>query len=66
MVVAFERRKQHLSQEALAGRAAVHRTHLSDIEAGKVRVSLDVAKRVADALGVPLSALLERTERLAE
>ena len=50
------------SQESLAARAGIHRTYVSSIELGKVRLGLDVAKKVADGLGVELSDLLARAE----
>lgn len=51
-----------LSQEALADQAGIHRTYVSSIELGKVRVGLDIAKRVADGLGLPLHQLLKEAE----
>jgi len=56
------REAQGLSQEALAARAGIHRTYVSSIELGKVRLGLDVAKKVADGLGVELSALIAEAE----
>jgi len=52
-----------LSQEALAERADIHRTYISSIERGKVRLGLDVAKKVADALGRSLADLIAEAER---
>jgi transcriptional regulator with XRE-family HTH domain len=51
-----------LSQEALADRAGIHRTYVSSIERGKVRLGLDIAKRVAAGLGVPLHRLIAEAE----
>jgi transcriptional regulator with XRE-family HTH domain len=57
------RREAHgLSQERLAELACIHRTYVSKIELGKVRLGLDIAKKIADALGEPLSQLIERAE----
>jgi transcriptional regulator with XRE-family HTH domain len=61
-VVRRRREALKLSQEALADRAGIHRTYVSSIELGKVRLGLEIAKKVADALGVPLSALIKGTE----
>jgi transcriptional regulator with XRE-family HTH domain len=61
-VVRRAREGRGFSQEALAARAGIHRTYVSSIELGKVRLGLDVAKKVADALGIPLSALIGDAE----
>lgn len=51
-----------LSQEELAERAGIHRTYISSIELGKVRLGLDIASKVANGLGVPLSKLIAEVE----
>ena len=61
-VIRHRREKQGLSQEALAYRAGIHRTYVSSIELGKVRLGLDIAKKVADGLGVPLHELIKQAE----
>lgn len=59
-----KRRKANgLSQEALAERADIHHTHVGLIERGQRNASLDVADRVARALGLPLSALIAEAEK---
>ena len=50
----------NLSQEKLANIADIDRTYLPDIENGKRNVSLAVAEKIAKALNVPLTKLLER------
>jgi transcriptional regulator with XRE-family HTH domain len=65
VVLRYERQRVRLSQDELAARAGVHRTQISDIETGKVRTNIDAAKRLADALGVSLSSLVDRAERLS-
>jgi hypothetical protein len=40
----------------------VHRTYISAIELGKVRLGLLVSMRLADALGLPLSKLIADAE----
>ncbi len=61
-VVRTQRESQGVSQEELAARAGIHRTYVSSIELGKVRLGLDIAKKVADGLGVSLSELLRKAE----
>jgi transcriptional regulator with XRE-family HTH domain len=61
-VVHARREACGLSQEALAARAGIHRTYISSIERGKVRLGLDIAKKVADGLGASLSALIAEAE----
>ena len=52
----------NLSQEKLANIADIDRTYLPDIENGKRNVSLAVAEKIAKALNVPLTKLLETQE----
>jgi transcriptional regulator with XRE-family HTH domain len=61
-VVRSRRKARGLSQEEFAALAGIHRTYVSSIELGKVRLGLDVAKKVADGLGVQLSDLLAEAE----
>ena len=61
-VVRRRREKLGLSQEALAANAGIHRTYVSSIELGKVRLGLDIAKKVAAGLGVSLSELIADAE----
>ena len=60
------RAERGLSQEELAGLSGIHRTYVSAIERGKVRLGLDVALRVANSLRVPLSELIADAEELLE
>jgi transcriptional regulator with XRE-family HTH domain len=53
------RKQRHLSQEALAEAAHLNRSYLSEIEGGLVAPSLLIVLRLARALDVPLSKLLE-------
>lgn len=57
------RAKPGLSQEDLAHKAKVHRTTMSEIERGVSNVSVDMAERIAKALGVSLSELFAEAER---
>jgi XRE family transcriptional regulator, regulator of sulfur utilization len=62
-VVRKHRTAKGLSQEALAEKASIHHTHVGLIERGERNASLDVAYRVARALGFTLSALIAEAER---
>lgn len=46
------RLEKHLSQEALAEKAGLHRTYISAIECGRRSIALENVQRIADALGV--------------
>jgi transcriptional regulator with XRE-family HTH domain len=66
---AVRRRRERLklSQEDFADKAKIHRTYVSSIELGKVQVSIVIAHKLAEALGVPLSTLWRDVEKkLAE
>jgi transcriptional regulator with XRE-family HTH domain len=52
------REKLGLSQEQLAERAQLHWTYVSEIERGRRNPSLNILGRLARALDVPLSKLL--------
>ena len=49
-----------LSQEALAAEAGLHRTYIGSIERAERNLSLDNIERLARALRVSPSSLLER------
>jgi transcriptional regulator with XRE-family HTH domain len=54
------REQKGLTQEHVAKRAGVTKPYLSQLESGKRKnPSLPVLKRLAKALGVPVTALLE-------
>jgi len=50
-----------LSQEVLAKKAGLHRTHISLIETGKRLARLDTVAQIAAALGVPVADLFTET-----
>lgn len=52
------RKRQGLSQEELSERVEINATHLSRLETGKYQPSIDVLKRLADALEVSADYLL--------
>lgn len=52
-----------LTQESLAEKAGLHPTHIGLIERGRRNPSLDVADKVAKALGEKLSNLIREAEQ---
>lgn len=46
------RLEKHLSQEALAEKAGLHRTYISAIECGRRSIALENVQRIADALNI--------------
>jgi len=57
------RMKRGLSQEALAATAGLDRTFISMVERGARRPTLDSAKRITDALNVPLVEVICSVEQ---
>jgi transcriptional regulator with XRE-family HTH domain len=53
------RQARRLSQESLAERAGIHRTQVSLFETGQRQPLLETLVRLAGALEVPVSALVE-------
>jgi transcriptional regulator with XRE-family HTH domain len=60
------RRVARLSQEELAEQSGLHRTYLSEIETSKVKPSIYVLRKIADALGVRASQLVAEAEDAGE
>lgn len=62
-----KRRRSRLgiSQEELGERAALHRTYVSDVEAGKRNLSLESLERLARALDSSLSSVFDAVEARA-
>jgi transcriptional regulator with XRE-family HTH domain len=56
------RLQARLGQEGLAGRAGIHRTHVSLIERGQGMPTLLVIHKLASALGTTMAALLAAAE----
>ncbi|UOP07506.1 helix-turn-helix domain-containing protein [Alysiella crassa] len=56
------RRLKEISQEELAFDAQISKTYVCEIERGSRAVSIDVMGRIADALQMPLSELLNKSE----
>lgn len=57
-----QRESLGLSQEKFAEKAGIHRTYVSSIELGKVDPSLSVARKVAIALDLKLSEIIQSAE----
>ena len=57
-VIAARRKKKGVSQAVLSGLADIGRTHLSAIERGERKPTLETLYRIACALDVPMSALV--------
>jgi DNA-binding XRE family transcriptional regulator len=51
-----------LSKQELAAKAGLHQTYIGKIESGLSNPSLDAASSIAEALGVPLSAMIVEAE----
>lgn len=64
--VRFYCMKLKLSQEALAEKANLHRTYISDIERGQRNVSLENIYNIAVALEIEPYMLLQKTDERNE
>jgi transcriptional regulator with XRE-family HTH domain len=58
------RNKRGLSQEKLGHLSEIHPTWISHIESGRNNPAWGSVKRIAAALGVPISELARRAEQL--
>lgn len=65
-VIQQEREEKGLSQEVVSGFAGIGRTHLSAIERGERRPTLDTFFKIAEALRIRPSELMARIEREME
>ena len=63
MVIQKYREKKGLSQEVVSGLADIGRTHLSAIERGVRKPTLDTFFKLADALDILPSELMKLIER---
>ena len=57
--VRIRRESQNLTQEALAEKADLDRTYLSDVERGARNPALKIIVKIARALEVPAAQLME-------
>ena len=58
------RLEQRLTHDELADKASVHRTTIGLLERGERTPSVAIAAQIANALGVPLSGLLQKAEQV--
>jgi transcriptional regulator with XRE-family HTH domain len=65
-LVKKHRLAKKLSQEALAERADVHPTYIGLLERGQRIPGIDVAERIAKAVGLKLSQMIAKGERIGE
>lgn len=64
--IAALRKQQGLTQEELAIRAGLQRTHVGRIEAGRYAVTLETVQAIAQALGMTVDIVDPRLEGLAK
>ena len=65
-VIAEMRKKKGISQEVLSGLAVIGRTHLSAIERGEIKPTLETLYRISLALNMKMSDLVREIERHIE
>ena len=58
------RAQRCISQERLADIAGIHRTYIGDVERGFRNISLLNMGKIAVALGVPLSRVIQEMEKI--
>lgn len=63
--IARLRKLQGMSQEQLADKAGLQRTHVGRIEAGKYAVTLETIQAIAEALGMTVDIVDTRLRDLA-
>ena len=61
-VIAYFRRGKGLSQEVLSGLAGIGRTHLSAIERGERKPTLETLYRICTALDIKMSTVVLKLE----
>lgn len=65
-VISEFRKNKGISQEVLSGLADIGRSHLSAIERGERKPTLETFYRICCALDVPMSVVLQELERRIE
>ncbi len=65
-VIQHLRERKGLSQEVMSGLADIGRTHLSAIENGERRPTLDTLFKLAFALNMPASEIVREIEQAME
>ena len=64
--IAMLRKQAGMTQEELAIRAGLQRTHVGRIEAGRYAVTLETVQAIAQALGMTVDIVDPRLEGLAK
>ena len=65
--ISYFRKKKNISQEVLSGLADIGRTHLSAIERGERKPTLETLFRISSALDTKMSEIVKEIEnRLPE
>ena len=62
-VIAHFRKKKGLSQEVLSGLSDIGRTHLSAIERGERKPTLETLYRISCAMNISMSEIASEIER---
>ena len=62
-VIARLRSEKGITQEVLSGLSDIGRTHLSAIERGERKPTLETLYRISNALDMPMSAIVVEIER---
>ncbi len=62
-VIARFRQSKGISQEVLSGLADIGRTHLSAIERGERKPTLETLYRLSTAMSIPMSVIVEAMEK---
>ena len=65
-VIAYYRKQKKISQEVLSGLADIGRTHLSAIERGERKPTLETFYRICSALDVKMSEVVSEIEKRFE
>ena len=63
-VVAYFRRQKGISQEVLSGLADIGRSHLSAIERGERKPTLETLYRICNALEIKMSTFVIKLEEI--
>lgn len=61
--IAYFRKKKKVSQEVLSGLSDIGRTHLSAIERGERKPTLETLYRISCALDINMSEIVKEIER---
>ena len=61
--IAYFRKRNNLSQEVLSGLSVIGRTHLSAIERGERKPTLETLYRISRALGISMTEIVAEIEK---